>query len=73
MELTLLELNIPDAEFNAPYSKGQSSETDSSSTDEASPTEPSSISPLAPVLGLGFLVALALIVKLVRSRTGESS
>jgi hypothetical protein len=70
MDVTLLELHVSDAEFNAPFS-GRSPGADESRPDPASAPDDGPTQRLRPLAALLALVGLALVARYLRGGEAE--
>ena len=77
MDVTLFELHFPDAEFNAPFSRGRPSagapDADDEPAEEASAEPGPSGSRFAPLGALAALAGLALLARYLRGGEAEQA
>ena len=71
MDVTLLEIHLPNAEFNAPFAGRRSVEGDEEPAEPAEAEDPSVR--LGPVAGLLGLVGLALLARYLRGGEADRS
>ena len=72
MDVTLLELHLPNAEFNAPFSSGSRPSADAAAAGEAD-ADPSTAARLGPVAALLGLVGLALLARHLRGGEADQT
>lgn len=74
MDVTLFELHLHDAEFNAPFATGRAqNETETDSTEDASTTASEAAGKLGPLAALAALAGLALVARYLRGGEAEQS
>lgn len=76
MDVTLFEVHLEDAEFNAPFAGREAGDEAAAGASDAEPTEASkggSGRRLRPLLGLFALIGLAVVARYLRGGTATST